>query len=463
MKKIAEMIPFRLAAALFAFLFVFAVPAFAEPTSGSDEGEAEDIYAIPETEMAPYVYLYNMENDRVIHSTGNLNEQISTCSTVKIMSGIVAIEALGGDLSRTFTLSSEVLMEAEEESGNRIGLYEGEIVTAEQMLYGMLANSANDAAIVLAHMAAGGVDEFVELMNKKAVEIGAKATYYTDPTGMDPSSVTTVADLSLIARYAYENELFMEIVGTPKYVMEATNKSDYRNIYNRNCLMSKHYRGDYYYEGALGMNAGSTPQGGYCSVTCARSADGSLTYLCIIMGAEPVEVEGKTERELTNYSYAIELYDWAMRTYGYRKVLSAGSVVCELPVGLSSTADYVTLVPADEISVYMPMYADIEKEVSVVYTTEDEVTAPVKKGQKLGIARVIYNGSEIGTSDLCATAEVARSEFLFALERIRNFASSRFFIAAAVSAVVLSVCYVLFTARARQKRLRSRVPRQYRR
>lgn len=443
------------------FLFILPVTVLAEPET--ENGEEEDIYAVPNTDMAPYVYLYNIENDQVIHSSGNLNEQISTCSTVKIMSGIVAIEALGGDLSRTITLTAELLKEANAESGNRIGLIEGEIVTAEQMLYGMLANSANDAAVILAHMVAEDVDAFVEMMNKKAVEIGAKATYYTDATGMNPSSVTTVSDIALIAKYAYRNETFMEIVGTPKYVMEATNKSDYRNIYNRNCLMSKHYRSDYYYEGALGMNAGSTPQGGYCSVTCAVNSDSTLTYLCIIMGAEPIEHEESTVKELTNYSYAIALYDWAFRTYGYRSVLSAGSVVCELPVRLSSTADYVTLVPEKPISVYMPMYADIEKEVSVTYTTEDDVAAPVTKGQKLGVARVIYNDREIGISDLCATADVARSEFLFALERIRDFASGRFFIAAAVSAVILSVCYVLATARMRQKRLRSRVPRQYRR
>ena len=447
---------------LFAALFLFPVTLCAETASAEDTPE-EDIYAVPDTAMASYVYLYNMENDQVIYSAGNLNEQISTNSTVKIMSGIVAIEALGGDMSREITLTAELLREAEAASGNRIGLYEGEVVTAEQMLYGMLANSANDAAVVLANMVAGDVDSFVELMNKKAVEIGAKSTYYTDPTGMDSSSVTTVSATALIASYAYENKTFMEIVGTPKYVMEATNMSDYRNIYNRNCLMSKHYRSDYYYENALGMNAGSTPQAGYCSVTCAASDDGSLTYLCIIMGAEAIEAEDGGDKELTNYSYAIALYDWAFRTYGYRSVLSEGSVVCELPVRLSSTADYVTLVPEKPISVYMPMYADLESEVSVTYTIEEDVAAPVNKGQKLGIARVIYNGREIGNTGLCAAAEVTRSELLYALERIKSFASSRFFIAAAVSAVILAICYVLITARIRQRRLRSRVPRQYRR
>ena len=109
------------------------------------------------------------------------------------------------------------------------------------------------------------------------------------------------------------------------------------------------------------------------------------------------------------------------------------------------------------------MYADLESEVSITYTIEEDVAAPVNKGQKLGIARVIYNGREIGNTELCAASEVTRSELLYALERIKSFASSRFFIAAAVSAVILAICYVLITARIRQRRLRSRVPRQYRR
>ena len=130
---------------LFAALFLFPVTLCAETASAEDTPE-EDIYAVPDTAMASYVYLYNMENDQVIHSVGNLNEQISTNSTVKIMSGIVAIEALGGERTREITLTAELLREAEAASGNRIGLYEGEVVTAEQMLYGMLANSATDAA-----------------------------------------------------------------------------------------------------------------------------------------------------------------------------------------------------------------------------------------------------------------------------------------------------------------------------
>lgn len=436
-----------------------AITAFAD----NDEADSADPYAVPETSAAPYAYLYNIENDTVIYSKGSTSEHVIAGPTVKLMSGLVASEQLGDDLERQITITRAMLDEAEDAGGNSIGFYEGETVTAHQLLYGMLTNSANDATVLLAISVAGSVDSFVDLMNEKASSIGARATYYADPTGMDPSSVTTVADCATIAMSVYSDSTLMEVVGTPKYVMEATNKSDYRDIYNRNCLMSKHYRSDYYYDKAIGMNAGSTADGGYSSVTLARSSEGDLTYLCIILGSSTVASDTSSEKELTNYSYAIELFDWAFKTYGYRSVLTAGRVQCEIPVELSSTVDYVTLVPENEISVYMPMYADLEKDVMIKSDTEESVSAPVEKGQSLGTAHVIYNGQEIGSTSLCATADISRSEFLYALARIRMFAKSRFFVAAAVSAVVLSIGYVFMTAHLRRRRLRSRVQGRYRR
>ncbi len=433
--------------------------AFADATDGEDT----DPYAVPDLSAAPYVYLYNIENDTVIQSKGSTSEHVIAGPTVKLMSGLVVSEQLAGDLERKITITREMLDEAEDAGGNSIGYYEGEVVTAHQLLFGMLTNSANDATVLLAISVAGSVDEFVDLMNKKAVSIGAKATYYADPTGMDPASVTTVADCAAVAMCVYADSTLMEVVGTPKYVMDATNKSDYRDIYNRNCLMSKHYRSDYYYERALGMNAGSTADSGYSSVTLARSKEGDLTYLCIIMGSSTLAKENSSEKELTNYSYAVSLFEWAFKTYGYRSVLPAGRVQCEIPVELSSAVDYVTLVPENEISVYMPMYADLEKDVMIKSDAEESVSAPVEKGQKLGTARVIYDGHEIGSTALCATADISRSEFLYALARIRSFVQSRFFIAAAVSALVLSVGYVFMTAHLRRRRLRSRVPGRYRR
>ena len=426
-----------------------------------DSEEETDPYALPELEEANYAYLYNFENDVELYRKGDINLPVYPTSTVKIMAGITAIEALGDDIKRTVTVNAEMLKRA---NGNKVGFKEGEVVTAEQMLYAMLVNSANDAAIILSYAVAGSVEEFVQMMNDKLRDVGAMATYYTNPTGMhDDSMYTTTADTIKIAKYAYSNPKFMEIVSTQMYLMDETNLSGFRKIYNRNCLLSKYYRGDYYYENALGMNAGSTPQGNYCSVSVARNGNGDLTYLAVIMDAQSVEPEDGGDTILTNYSGAIQLFDWAFRTYGYRKVLSTKSVVCEAPVALSSTSDYVTLVPNTDLSAFLHAEIDLKRDVKITNTINENIKAPVKKGQVLGFAKVMQGDVELGRVELVATADIERSEFLNTLENISEFTRSKFFIATVVSAVLLSIVYVLIQARIRQKRLRSRVPRQYRR
>ncbi len=426
------------------------------------EGEDQSSIAIPDIEEVPYVYLYNFENDMVLHEKGDMTLPLYPTSTVKIMTGITAIEALGGDMTKSITVTADMLNQA---SGNKVGFQVGEIVNAEQMLYATLVNGANDAAIILAHIVADSVADFVTMMNEKALEIGARSTSYANPTGMhDDSMYTTMADTIAIAKYAYNNPYLMEVVGTQMYVMEETNLSDFRKIYNRNCLLSKYYRGDYYYEYAIGMNAGSTTQGGYSSISIARNAEGTLTYLCVIMNAKPIEAETAGEPDtLTNYQCAIDLFNWAFRAYEYKDVLSTRTVVCEVPVRLSSTADYITLVPSTPVTVYLPSDVDLKSEIRITSTTDEVVNAPITKGQEMGSAKVMYGDVEIGRVTLIATSDVDRSEFLWALDRISEFTRSRFFIATVVSLVVLSVIYVLVQARIRQKRLRSRVPRQFRR
>ncbi len=425
-----------------------------EPGDEFDEDAVENSETFPDVSGAPYIYLYNFENDTVLYRKGEGNTAIYPASTVKILAGITAIEALGEEgLEKSVTITSQML---EQSAGNRIGFTEGEEVTAYEMINCMLVNSANDAAIILAYIVSGSVEDFVRLMNDKAFDIGARSSYFTNPTGLDDDAQkTTLNDTVRIAKYAYSNSLFMEIVGTPKYVMDATNKTDYRNIYNRNCLISKYYRADYYFETAIGMNAGSTVGAGYNIVAAARNEDASLTFLCVIMGADTKEAQGEEDSVLYNYTIARDLFTWAFDAYEYYHVITANTVVCEVAVGLSSTADHVTLEPTDTVTVYLPVEVDYDKEVKTVISTYEGVTAPVKKGDVLGQVRILYKDEEIGRADLIASNDVARSEILYAMDRIKKFTSGSFFITVVIAAVVLTVIYILIKARVRQKRYKS--------
>ena len=428
---------------LAAVLLLLSLPIGAEETDGG---------AMPVIDHCIGAYLYNFENDEVLYSVG-ADERVYPTSTVKLMTGIVAIEELGDDLSRQVTITAEMLSKV---AGNNVGLLAGEVVTVEQLLYAMLVNSANDAAMVLAYAACGSVEAFVERMNEKANTLGAYDTYYANPTGMhNDAMVTTVADTAIIAKYAYTLPLFMEIVSTPKYVMEATNLSDYRNIYNRNCLLSKYYNVNYPYPRATGMNAGATTQGGYAICATAEESSTGLSYLAIVMGAD--------EEDGAIYSYvnAIKLFEWAFQNYDYIEVLSAGRIICELPVRLSSTLDYVTLVPSENIEVYLPTTVDVERDIRYSYNTyADTMDAPIATGEEAGTITVLMGERILGSCTLVTTSSVARSEFLYFLARVRQFSQSRFFIATVVAAVVLSIVYVLLKAHWREKHIRSRMNRR---
>ena len=428
---------------LAAVLLLLSLPICAEETDGG---------AMPVIDHCIGAYLYNFENDEILYSVG-ADERVYPTSTVKLMTGIVAIEELGDDLSRQVTITGEMLSKV---AGNNVGLLAGEVVTVEQLLYAMLVNSANDAAMVLAYAACGSVEAFVERMNEKANTLGAYDTYYANPTGMhNDAMVTTVADTAIIAKYAYTLPLFMEIVSTPKYVMEATNLSDYRNIYNRNCLLSKYYNVNYPYPRATGMNAGATTQGGYAICATAEESSTGLSYLAIVMGAD--------EEDGAIYSYvnAIKLFEWAFQNYDYIEVLSADRIICELPVRLSSTLDYVTLVPSENIEVYLPTTVDVERDIRYSYNTyADAMDAPIATGEEAGTITVLMGERILGSCTLVTTSSVARSEFLYFLARVRQFSQSRFFIATVVAAVVLSIVYVLLKAHWREKHIRSRMNRR---
>lgn len=125
--------------------------------------------------------------------------------------------------------------------GSRIYLLEGEKVTLEQVLYGLMLESGNDAAIAIAEYIAGSVEEFAVMMNDKAAQLGAENTNFTNPNGLhDKEHVTTAYDMALIAKHAMTLPKFREIVNTVRYIIPETNMQDTRYLYNGNRIIKIH-------------------------------------------------------------------------------------------------------------------------------------------------------------------------------------------------------------------------------
>lgn len=405
------------------FVVIFFVPSYC-------------INDLPDMSHAESVYLYNVELGKVM-AEKNATKMVYPSSTVKIMTGLTAIEKLSGRLNEPVTVTEEMLKKS---TGNNIKLKVGEIVTVNDLLYATICGGANDAASVLAYVCSGGIDEFVEEMNKKTELLGALNTHYTNVSGMhDPAMTTTACDTFIIAKEASENDLFVEMSSASKYVLPKTNMSEERNIYNKNYLISRYSETKYYNKYAKGLNSGFTTQGGYCLATCTES-DGQ-TYICVVMGAD--EFDGN----ISSYTIANSLIDWAYSSYGYVTVLSAETLLCEIPVTLSEDVDYVTLHAKEDLRVFLPLSVDKEKDiVCTPKLTAPSLEAPVEEGQVAGFVNVEYNGELLGKIDLITSNRVERSEFLYTLKRLRDFSRQRVFIISVIVFVILLVAYIFGTA-----------------
>ena len=407
---------------------------------------ASALIEMPSLEGATSVYLYNLTQNKVM-AEKNADKVIYPASTVKLMTGLVAAENLSGRLDEQITVTEEMLKGV---TGNNLKISVGETVTVRDMFYGLLCGGNNDCASILAHVAAGGISQFVELMNKKAAELGTKTTNYTNVSGMHSDNmVTTAHDTYLIAAAAYEIPLIMEAVTTNKYEMPATNKSKQRNVYNKNYLISRYIDTTYYNSLAKGMNAGYTNQGGYCLVTSAEY--NGQSYICVVMGAH------EQNKRIRSYEIASDLIDWAFSAYSEIKVLDVNSYLGEMTVTLAQDTDHVTIKPAGSLTAFLPSDIDVSKDIELLpKLNAPELEAPVVEGQVVGFITVKYGDETLGVIDLITTDKVERSEFLYVLQRIKSFTTQRWFIASAIVLVILTGVYIFVVASVRGKQTRRR-------
>lgn len=404
----------------------------------------------PDTSRANAVYLYNLENDCVLVEK-NTDHVIFPASTVKIMTGLLAVEALQGRMSETVTVTQAMVDSA---VGFRMYLNVGETVTVEQMLYAGICAGYNDACVVLAYLVAGSVDAFVAQMNARAAQLGMENTVYTNPTGMhDSRMVTTIVDTAELALIAMENETYMTIVSTVKYTMAANNLAPARTFYNRNAMIARNTTSRYYNTYATGMNAGTTTEGGYCVV--ASAADDGLRYLCTVMGAD----EDTEEQGGTIYSYRIanDLLDYAIKGFDMVSILDTETAMATVSVGLTEQQTEIALVPQRAVTAYLPTDLDTATDLTYrVMLSEQTVNAPVFAGEVLGFVTVSYGDALLATVNLCAAEDVEQSAFLAGLDRISSYTTSRRFLITCVYAVLLLLGYFVLLPLWRKQKNRKR-------
>lgn len=179
-------------------------------------------------------------------------------STTKVMTALVALEQMAPDTQ--ICISPDAIGT----EGSSIYLTEGEQLTLEQLLYALLLESANDAAVAIAIGIAGSVEQFAELMNRKAADLGLTDTQFRNPHGLDAEGhYTTAYELALIARAALQNKLILKMVSTRKATIPHDGIDGVRLLVNHNKMLRL-------YDGSIGVKTGYTKKSGRCLISAAE-------------------------------------------------------------------------------------------------------------------------------------------------------------------------------------------------
>ncbi len=382
--------------------------------------------------------LFDKTHGRMIYSE-NASEPLHTSTSAKVMTGLLFCELLEDRLSKEVKITEDMLALS---SGYSMGLKAGDRIKIEDLLYGAVCGSYNDAAYALACIASGSASDFVSLMNERARQAGAHSTTYTNPLGYpdDSAMMTTLSDTLKIALEASDNELYMNVSSAKSRAISINGKET--TVYNRNLLVSSRTSQEYYNRSCLGMNAGSSGEkGGWSVITLAR--DEGVEYICVILGGS----EGD-DQEIFAYSEANRLIDWVSEEYNMHKVFDNGQVLGHAEISMTSLGrQSVECIASDELSVYIPNRSSPEVTYELKYLP-DKCQAPIKAGDCIGSASVFCNGELVGECEITVGEDIEANIFMKAIEKIALYTQSRAFVAAAVFlAIALPITLIIMKRR----------------
>ncbi len=346
-----------------------------------------DITISPPAVNAKHAMVMDYETGRVLYAK-NADQTTAMASTTKIMTALIVLERCN--------LQDEVIVSraAALIEGSTMYLAEGEHITVLDLLYGLLLNSGNDAAVALAEYTAGSVESFCTLMNQRAKELGADHTNFTSPHGLDhPEHFTTAYDLALIAKRAYENELFRKIVNT----REIHANGHYLN--NTNPLLGV-------LQGVDGMKTGFTNNAGRCIVLTAQRS--GIRIIVVLLGCETAKTRIQDGKALIEY---------ALSEYAAYDILPRGYVVEDLYVtkgrsyhmnAVLETAVRLTLTKAElaKLQAYYIRGDGIDLTGRI-----PAIQSPVKKDQVIGQFTIQCGEETLYCGNIVAGSTVLRKTY----------------------------------------------------
>lgn len=340
----------------------------------------------PET-LSPSVILMEESTGTILYEK-NSDEAHYPASITKIMTTLLALE--NGNLSDMVTFSDDAINNTE---GSGIARDYGEQMTLEQCLYGVMLESANECAYAVAEHVGGTVENFVDMMNAKAKELGCTNTHFANPHGLqDENHYTTAHDMALIAQAAYQNETFRIIIGTKMYTIPPTNKhaeeTVLRNHHDMLCTYHNANR-KYLYPYCVGGKTGYTATANSTLVTYAEK-DG-MTLICVVMNTQSPN----------QFIDTVNLFDYAFDNFQVLNVAENDTdYSAETTVDNGNLNNIAPFVELDKDAVIvLPKTAEFsDTSSSVEYNDSDPEIA--------GSIMYTYAGRNVGKADIKTTGVV---------------------------------------------------------
>ena len=344
--------------------------------------------------------IYDRTSGKVIWGK-NENDKRKMASTTKIMTAIIVLENVKMD--ETVTVSQK----AAGTGGSRLGLKTGDKISVNDLLYGLLLVSGNDAAVCLAEYVGGSVEGFADKMNEKAEELNLKNTHFVTPHGLDQEEhFTTALELAKLANYALQNKTFSNIVATRNYTVNINRIP--KQLNNTNELLGNLY-------GVNGVKTGFTNGANRCLVTSVKRDE--MNIITVVLGADTKKFRTQDSVKLIEYAYKnYKIFN--IRQYIEQKY-KEWKDINESRINVSRAKRVNVKVKLESIDdEYIPIKIDEEKDINVEFKCEMELEGEVKENQKIGEANIYIKDSKIMKVDILNAEYIGKMEYLDYLKHI---------------------------------------------
>lgn len=290
--------------------------------------------------------------------------------------------------------------------GSRLGLSTDDKVSINDLLYGLLMVSGNDAAVALSEATSGSMDNFVSLMNKKAVSLGLNSSHFVTPHGLDEDEhFTTAFELAKISDYALQNEIFSKIVKTSNYSVNINGRQ--KNLHNTNELLEG-------LDGVYGVKTGFTNGANRCLVTSCKRND--LDIICVVLGCDTKKDRSMDSVKLINYVFnnysLVNINDIIENDFSNWFKFQTGAIninkgnFTKLNLNLDSSQ-----IPFTKIAVKNDSIKDIYTDIDFSYN----FTAPLEKNSVIGVLNFYIDDTKYFSVNIVNSNFIERKSVIFYL------------------------------------------------